>query len=210
MKRIVIITGILLVLSTIGYIAYRLFLVRPYRAEITDTFEKTNNVFRIRVNQHAEKGLGFVPGAYYVFQFAEVASNDWQEIMTFRHDDPVEIPRDQVRFVNDQTGYVFMGWMYAVTTDGGRTWSVWNAQQDLPKWDCCNYRLVEDVELSSDGAGRMKIDTIAGRQGEVPELYTQDYGRHWGVTDKAAQQSRAPERGQRSSYGYFSVTARAR
>lgn len=189
MKRIVIISGLLLALFAIGYAVYGRFLVvaRPYRAEITETFEKTNNVFRIRVNQHAEGGGGFVRGAYYDFQCSDVGSNHWHEIMTFRHDDPVEIPRDQIRFVNDQIGYVFMGWMYALTTDGGRTWSVWNVLQDLPKWNCCNYRLVEDVEISSDGGGRMKISTIPGRQGEVPVLYTQDYGRHWNGTGKAAQ-----------------------
>jgi photosystem II stability/assembly factor-like uncharacterized protein len=209
MKRIAITVGVFLVLSTTSYIVYRLFFAPPYIAEITDSFEKANNVFRIRVNQHPERGPSFLPGAYYVFQSADVASDNWQEVMIFRHDDPVEIPRNQVRFVNEQIGYVFMGWMYAVTTDGGRTWAVWNAEQALPRWICCPYGLIKDVELSADGAGRMKLDTMPGRQ-EVPELYTQDYGRHWSVTNKAAQQMHQPERGEQVSYGSINVTRRAR
>ena len=188
MKRIAVIAGVVFVFTTVGYLAYCLLLARTYRDEITDTFETTNSVVRIRVNRHSEKGPGFALGAYYVFQSATAASDNWDEIMTFRHDDPIEIPRNQIRFANDQLGYVFMGWMYAVTTDGGRNWTVWNAEQDLPGWDCCNYGLVEDVEIGADGAGKMKLHRIPGRQGEVPELNTQDYGRHWSVPDKVAEQ----------------------
>jgi len=102
--------------------------------------------------------------------------------MVFRHDDPDPIPRDQIRFVNESIGNAFMGWMYAVTTDKGASWSVWDAQQDLPKWQCCNYRLVGDVKLEVDGTGAMRLNTIPGRSGEAPELHTNDYGKHWYVT----------------------------
>jgi hypothetical protein len=101
--------------------------------------------------------------------------------MTFRHDDPVPIPRDQVRFVSDQIGFVFMGWMYAVSTDGGKKWSVWNAEHDLPNWECCNYRLITDVTIAGNGSGVMRLSPIRDRRGEVPELHTSDYGRHWRV-----------------------------
>ena len=99
--------------------------------------------------------------------------------MTFRHDDSVSIPREQVRFVDIQIGYVFMGWMYAVTTNGGDTWSVWNAEKDLPGWECCNYGLIQDVSINSQSMGNMILHPIPGRRGEVPLLKTWDYGRHW-------------------------------
>jgi hypothetical protein len=51
--------------------------------------------------------------------------------MIVRQDDDPKIPVDQVRYVGD-IGYVFMGFMYAVTTDAGKTWSVWSAEKDLP------------------------------------------------------------------------------
>src|SRR5688572_16489059 len=111
----------------------------PYMGPVNESWDTSNNVFRIRVERHAEVNT-FVGGAYYVFQSAPAGSDSWQKILTFRHDDPNPIPRDQVRFVNDQVAFVFMGWMYAVTKDGGGSWSVWNAEKDLPQWDCCNYR----------------------------------------------------------------------
>lgn len=69
---------------------------------------------------YEEKGAN-VNGAYYLFEATPAGSDQWREIMTFRHDDDPKISADQVRYVNDNIGYVFMGWMYAVTTDAGRT-----------------------------------------------------------------------------------------
>ncbi len=158
------------------------FLFGPQRGKkVNETWEATNKNFKVNVTAYAEENGGFVAGAYYVFRSAVAGSDDWSEIMTFRHDDPVAIPREQVRFVNDEIGYVFMGWMYAVTTDGGSTWSVWSAEKDLPDWQCCNYRLIQDVRIAPDGTGRMRLNPIPQRQGEVPELHTTDYGRHWSV-----------------------------
>jgi hypothetical protein len=151
-----------------------------YPGEIRETYETSNHAFRVRVNRHAEENRGVLEGAYYVFQSAPVGSDQWRDIMVFRHDDPVPIPRNQIRFVNENTGYVFMGWMYAVTTDKGAAWSVWDARQDLPKYyECCNYRLVGDVKIDVDGTGAMRLNLIPGRSGAVPELRTSDFGRHW-------------------------------
>lgn len=156
------------------------FFSRPRQGnKVNETWETTNKTFKIRVTAYAEENGGFVGGAYYLFQSTAYDSDTWRDILTFRHDDPVAIPRDQVRFVNDKTAFVFMGWMYAVTSDGGITWTVWNAQTDLPKWSCCNYRLVKDVRIMADGTGIMTINPIPERQGEVPELHTTDYGQHW-------------------------------
>jgi len=142
-----------------------------------ETWEAANSKFRIRVI--AQEEGGWAGGARYLFQSALTGSDDWKEIMRFRHDDPVPIPREQVNFIDDQIGYVYMGWMYAVTTDGGRNWSVWTAERDLSNWKCCNYKLIRDVQLAADGTGKMVFNRVPGRQGEVPELRTRDYGRSW-------------------------------
>jgi hypothetical protein len=156
-----------------------LMFLPPRVGAIAESWETSNPTFKVRVERHYEENGGFVAGAYYVFRSAPAGSAAWRDIMTFRHDDPVDIPRDQVRFVNDRIGFVFMGWMYAVTTDGGATWSVWDAGSNLPKWECCNYRLISDVRLEPDGTGSMTLSPIQDRRGEVPQLRTKDYGRHW-------------------------------
>ncbi|MBP6823598.1 MAG: hypothetical protein KA368_18760, partial [Acidobacteria bacterium] len=88
-------------------------------------------------------------------------------------------------YVNDQIAFGFMGWMYAVTTDGGKSWSVWNAQKDLLNWECCNYRLIKRVSINADGQGTMTLNVIDPSRGEVPELQTKDYGRHWARAEKS-------------------------
>ena len=154
----------------------------PRMGDTVESFETSNQTFKLRVDRHAEVGgfMAVLNGAYYVFRSAPVGSDTWHDIMTFRHDDPNPIPRDQVRFVNERVGFVFMGWMYAVTTDTGATWTVWDSSRDLPKWQCCNYRLVKDVKLEPDGTGIMTLNVIPDR-GEVPVLRTKDFGRHWSV-----------------------------
>ena len=142
-------------------------------SRIIDQWETTNENIDIRVRAFAEDGWG-PAGAYYVFESARHGSNNWQAIMTFRHDDPVPIPREQIRFVNDRTAFVFMGWMYAVTTNGGANWSIWSAQEHIPEY---NYALIESVYLESNGYGFMRLDT--SRSNDVPALGTRDYGRHW-------------------------------
>jgi hypothetical protein len=115
------------------------FISKPQRGKkIIEAWETTNSTFKVSVTAYAEENGSFVPGAYYDFRSAPSRSERWQEIFTFRHDDLVPIPKQQVHFVNDKIGYVFMSWMYAITTDGGSNWSVWSAEKDLPGWECCN------------------------------------------------------------------------
>ena len=162
-------------LAIVGY----QFLNGSRSAKILEKWETRNRIFRVRVISYAERKGGFVPGAYYVFESSPVITDEWHEIIVVRHDDPVPIPRNQVRYVNDQVGYIFMAWTFAVTTNGGSDWSVWRADKDLPGWECCNYKLIKDATIAPDGSGVMTLSPIPGRHGEVPTLQTKDYGRHW-------------------------------
>jgi hypothetical protein len=145
---------------------------------ILEDWETSNSSFRVRITAYDEEG-GYPSGAYYVFQSTLLDSNDWHEFLIFRHDDQVKIPHENVRFPSDSVGYVFLGWNYAVTTDGGRTWHVWDAQKDLDNWTCCNYGLIKDVHLTQSGSGVMILDPISRGEGGVSLLYTADFGQHW-------------------------------
>jgi hypothetical protein len=133
----------------------------------------------IKISAFPEKDGGVVSGQYYRFESLPQGGKDWVMAMQFRHDDPVAIPKQNVRFVTAKTAFVFMGWKYAVTTDSGKQWSVWSAEKDLPGWQCCNYSLINGVALSQSGKGEMTLVPIQGRAGEVPRLFTSDFGRHW-------------------------------
>jgi hypothetical protein len=123
-----------------------------------------------------------VCGAYYTFLSAPVGSDNWREIFTAHHDDPNPIPRDNVRFADAQVGYVYFGPRYAVTTDAGRTWQVWDAREAKKHLPFEKYKLypsIVEAVIGSDGHGRMRLYSLTGYAVNQPELRTDDYGRSW-------------------------------
>ena len=150
---------------------------RPY-----EVVEVTGSAFTVRLSAFDEENGWPVPGAYYRFESLLHDGKGSVLAMEFRHDDPVPLPSQNVRFVTGDFAYLFMGWKYAVTTDRGKSWTVWNAESDLPNWECCNYKLISNVEIKNDGIGKMSLKPIAGRRGEVNQLFTSDFGRHWAIT----------------------------
>jgi hypothetical protein len=178
MRKLVICLVVFCLCLVAGVLFWLLPFLRPGPSEtVLEKWESRRGNLTIVVTAYSEE-KSFVPGAYYSFEAVD-GSNVKREIMTFRHDDPVPINKDGIVFVNDQIAYVFMGWMYAATTDGGKSWQVWNAEKDFRGWTCCNYRLIQDIRLSPDGTGRMKLNLNSRQRDETPELYTYDYGRHW-------------------------------
>jgi hypothetical protein len=147
---------------------------------IIERWETRGNGLSIRISAHEEKGV-LLPGTFYVFESRSAGSSDWQHVMTFRHDDRPAIPQDHVHFVGSHAAYVFMGWTFAITRDGGASWKVWDATKDLASWQCCNYGLIGQVQIASDGTGTMSLRPIPERSGEVPALRTIDFGEHWGT-----------------------------
>ena len=133
----------------------------------------------VRIVEREEAGPVFLAGVFYVVAARTSETSRWRKVMTFRHDDQGGIPDGAVTVVSDQTAFVILGWMYAVTTDGGQHWTVWDAKDDLVGWQCCNYALIEHVALNSDGTGAMRLSVIDPGRGEVPMLVTTDFGRTW-------------------------------
>ncbi len=160
-----------------------LFVSGPYMGGVTESWETSNQTFKLRINRHSEENA-FLGGAYYVFQSASIGSDNWREIFTARHDDPNPIPRENLQFVNPQIAFVFFGPKYAATTDGGRSWMVWNAWEANESMQFEKYRLypsIEAVSVESDGRGKMRLFSTTDKPVNQPELRTIDYGRSWGL-----------------------------
>ncbi len=152
----------------------------PYKAEIVETWETQNTPFRIRINKHIERG-GFMPvlgGAYYVFQSESGSCSDqWREITTIRFDDPIDIPRDQVRFANERVAYVFMLGMYAVTKDGGASWNIYDIDDYLSRDKGC--LSIEDLRIDANGTGEVKLKGYTGKTASFKMLETTDFRKRW-------------------------------
>lgn len=137
-------------------------------------------VFDVKVERRLEK-CSFVPGAYYIFSSRQENSNNWREIMTFRHDDPIDVSDENIHIINDKIAFVFMGWKAAVTSDGGKNWNLWNAEKDIQNWQCCNYGMIEKLRISENGEGIMIFNPIPSGN-EPKELSTYDFGKTWKQT----------------------------
>ncbi len=138
------------------------------------------DVFVVKIEKRPET-CGFVAGAYYKF-LTQYKSGDWKEIMTFRHDDPIDPSSKNIQIINERIAVVSMGWKAAVTSDSGKTWNLWDAQSDLPNWKAPNYFLIDEITMSQHGEGKMVLDPIQNRN-EPKELVTSDFGKTWTPID---------------------------
>lgn len=70
------------------------------------------------------------------------------------------------------TAYFEVGRLFGVTTDSGKTWSIWNAEKHLPTFDPDKHGFVEAM-IEEDGTGVIHLDP-------APEqLYTRGFGKTW-------------------------------
>lgn len=121
-----------------------------------------------------------MPKTYYIFQSSSGGTNEWHEITTLLFDDPQPLPRDQVRFVNEQVGYFFMASTYGVTRDSGHTWFVFNVRKDLPIGRPDSYLTIRGINIAPDGTGIMTLYSKTPDE-VVTQLHTLDYGQHWDI-----------------------------
>lgn len=147
------------------------------RKKIVETWKTSNGNIKMRVLAYYLEGV--VPaGVYYTFQSFDSDWSEWQSIMTSRHDQSLPIPTDSVVFLTDTTAYAMMGSMYAVTTDGGDTWSVWDAERDFEMGRLSDHWIIGHVGIAASGNGTMKLWASA-QPSETFVLHTSDFGRNW-------------------------------
>ncbi len=91
---------------------------------------------------------------------------------------------DIIWFVSDNVAYVFMQWWYAVTTDGGRTWTTFDVAKNFPDKAYYNSSLIERVAMAPDGTGTMLLRAEGLVDKKPLAIYTGDFGKKW--TLKAA------------------------
>ena len=145
--------------------------------KVVETWKVSNADLKIRVFAYYLEGVE-PAGVYYTFQTFKADWSEWQSIMTFRQDQRVPIPADSVVSISDTTSYILMGSMYAVTRDGGRTWSVWDAERDFELGRWCDHWLIDSVQIAPNGKGKMRL--LPNSQSSAASvLHTHDFGIHW-------------------------------
>jgi hypothetical protein len=153
----------------------------PRRGNPLDSWQTTNNHFKIKITAYDEEGA-YLSGTYYGFSSSKADEDEWQEFLVIRHDDRPDVSRDQIRFVNDRVGYVFIGGQFAASTDAGATWSIWDAKTELVNK---KYGPIKDVQMTEEGMGEMIISPIEKEEEEI-KLKSSNYGREWRVSKDGA------------------------
>lgn len=118
---------------------------------------------------------------YYSFTYLPLSSssNYSKVIFNIRFDATVDVTANQVKFYDDKKVSAYMGWMYSVTIDAGKTWYLWDAERDLPGWKCCNPGLIKSVSISDQGVGQMILQIDPNKHESQIYLRTTDFGQHW-------------------------------
>src|SRR5688572_6011242 len=82
-----------------------LYVVNTQSGAVLEQWETTNGAFKIRIRRRPEL-LNFLPRYYYDFESQVGGEKRWRSITTLLLDDPVPVLRNQVRFLNDDIGYL--------------------------------------------------------------------------------------------------------
>jgi hypothetical protein len=114
---------------------------------------------------------------YYSFQSPEEGSDYWRTVLTFQQEGDILAASDHVRFVNDKIAYIFIGFLFAVTTDGGETWSTWDAGRDLEGIKCFEESRIQEVNIAPNGEGVLFLRSLGTNS--VRTLHTKDFGKQW-------------------------------
>lgn len=194
-KRIILILAIGLV-GISGFVCYqfaRAFRFPGDRGAIYDTWETSNNQFKVRITAYYEEGI-VMPGAFFTCESALNGSNEWREFKAFRADDAVPTTpfSQRFRFANDQTAYFYTADDFLVTVDGGRNWSVSKPTLQKPG-EHPIYWAIAEAYVAANGKGRAKLEAYdeEARDRVFLEVNTEDYGRSWSVAEGTAKHNKA-------------------
>ena len=182
-KRIIPITVIFLAF-VFGFYRFQ----KPCGENVDSTYQNGwQGSFQVKVDRKPE-ACGFAPalaGADYIFSSKPENSENWQEIMTIRYADPIDFPRENMHIFDENTAAVFMLHKYAVTSDKGKTWIVWDIDKDLGLEKYTKVRSISRINFGENGFVTMSIDVVTdnGRRIDAP-FFTHDFGKTWEVLGK--------------------------
>lgn len=177
-KRTLFGIGVVGVLGCAALLAVVLVLM-PRKGEVYERFEVRQNEWKIRFTARYEEFF-FLPGAYWSFESTAPETDDWQEFLEFRVDDPIDLPRERIVLVDERVVYINLSHQAAITTDAGKTWRIWRPTYTLSDGELLNWN-IEKMELRKDGSGIATLDAYDSnldRRVRKP-VVTQDYGRTW-------------------------------
>lgn len=88
--------------------------------------------------------------------------------------------RNAIRFLDERHAYLFAEHVYAVTADGGRTWTIHGQPGPVDATTKVEAMKIDRVEIDPDGTGRMRRVPHFWQKSKSPATFeTDDYGVTW-------------------------------
>jgi hypothetical protein len=137
-----------------------------------DTWESSGPI-KIRLQRKYHRG-----NDYYFFDVSPSGTGRWNRIISAWRDASGSMPIENIHILDAQVAYLFLVDQVAITKDGGKNWTVFNASTHFAcGWDgCANIR---DLNLYGTGVGRLIGQRRVGTNWVEYQLATNDFGVTW-------------------------------
>ena len=160
----------------------KMLIVGPYPGDVIERWEVANEKFKLRIERRPEMNT-WMGGNFYSYQYIESSNDEWKELFTQRRDDPNPIEHDRILMINERVGFAYDIKKLAVTTDSGKTWSIWdiNAANETQHF-CTDTAYIEFIKIDSDSTGQMRLSCYTYKtEPHYKFLKTNDFGKNWEI-----------------------------
>ena len=182
----VIIGAALLLAGFVAFYIWNMGFRPPSRGDVYETrlFEGKNVIIRANAYKEDFHGAFALSGGIHTFEARPRMAAQWTTLFECRHAAPIPIHECHGDFVADDIAFLYMRWVFYLTTDGGRSWSSWCPSKDLPDWSGeagAHASGIAEVKIAPDGTGTMLL------QDEDKDIRALLKTRDWGHTWSAAR-----------------------
>ena len=133
-------------------------------------------LLELRIEKRYE--LGFMGHTVFILKARNSGDKKWDEVTTFLADDPIDIPRDNLKLINPKTVMFFFNEKFVVSTDLGGTWSLWDTTKDI-KPGCPYASWIKTVTVDENGSGVMTVECPSNTDPNTRLFNTVDSGKTW-------------------------------
>ena len=136
-----------------------------------------NDKSLLRAVSYREKYCFGNCGSITVFQSNQ--NGTWREITSSRLNSSVGFSGNSFKINNENFFYFWFGNKFCVTTDAGKSWSIWDAEKDKAMKESRIYGFIQDVTIEPNGKGKMFLNADKLNKSGISFFETEDFGKTW-------------------------------
>jgi len=119
----------------------------------------------------------------YLYEWRRRGDSDWTPVARFRNWSPDPVPGNNVTFIGGSLIYLHHGFVFAVSTNTGESWSVFGEHAGIspdngPPW---GFQNITNVVINTDGIGEIRTKSRSWQDTTNLILQTRDFGFTWEI-----------------------------